>query len=251
MKSEPFSCTRGGLTIRGHIYGRTGSSQPAVILSHGFLANESMCAGYAELLASQGFVTFTYDFCGGGPMVRSDGRTQDMTVFTEVNDLRAVLAYVQGLDWVDSTRISLLGCSQGGFVSALVAHDIPKQIHRLMLLYPALCIPDDARRGQMLMAKFDPDNIPEIVMHQPMKLGGCYPRAVIRLDAFEAIRSYPGPVLLLHGTADRVVSVGYARRAKGVYADCTYVEIEGGTHVFHGDHERQAREAITAFMANV
>lgn len=250
MKSEPFSCAREGLTIRGHLYGRTGGLQPAVILSHGFLANEGMCTGYAELLADLGFAAFTYDFCGGGPLVRSDGRTQDMTVFTEAADLRAVLAYVQGQDWVDSARISLLGCSQGGFVSALVAHDIPAQIHRLMLLYPALCIPDDARRGQMLMAKFDPDNIPEIVMHIPMKLGSCYPRAVISLDAFEAIRGYDGPVLLLHGTADRVVPVDYARRARSVYPDCTYVEIEGGAHVFHGDHERQAREAITAFMAH-
>ena len=37
-----------------------------------------------------------------------------------------------------------MGCSQGGFVSALVAAKNNFPIEKLVLFYPALCIPDDA-----------------------------------------------------------------------------------------------------------
>ena len=79
---------RDGLTIRGHVRGEKGQPQPAVILSHGFLANERMCRKYAKLLADLGYLTVTFDFCGGGIRSRSDGRSRDMTVLTEKEDLR-------------------------------------------------------------------------------------------------------------------------------------------------------------------
>ena len=47
---------RGALTIRGHIYGSTEACSHAVILCHGFLANERMCRKYAQLLADMGFL---------------------------------------------------------------------------------------------------------------------------------------------------------------------------------------------------
>ena len=43
------------LIIRGHIFGNKSHPQDAVILSHGFMANERMCYKYAKLLADMGF----------------------------------------------------------------------------------------------------------------------------------------------------------------------------------------------------
>ena len=74
---------RAGLKIRGHVFGKAPHPQDAVILSHGFMANERMCHKYAKLLAEMGFLTVTFDFCGGGIFSRSDGLSQDMTLFTE------------------------------------------------------------------------------------------------------------------------------------------------------------------------
>ena len=79
-------------------------------------------------------------------------------------------------------------------------------IERLVLFYPAFCIPDDARRGQMMFAKFDPANIPPVVSRYPMKLGDVYVKAVINMDIYEEIRGYEGPVLLVHGTKDKIVN---------------------------------------------
>ena len=44
-----------------------------------------------------------------------------MSVLTEVNDLETVIDYVSTMPYVNKDKIFLMGWSQGGFVSALVA----------------------------------------------------------------------------------------------------------------------------------
>ena len=72
---------------------------------------------------------------------KSDGKTTEMSVLTETKDLKAVIEYVRNLSYTDSEKILLMGCSQGGFVSALVAAKNNFPIEKLVLFYPALCIP--------------------------------------------------------------------------------------------------------------
>lgn len=90
-------------------------------------------------------------------------------------------------------------------MSALVAAKHPKKVDRLVLFYPALCIPNDARAGKMMYAKLDPQNLPEQFTCGPMKLGRCYPADVIDTDPFREIQGYDGPVLIVHGTKDKIV----------------------------------------------
>lgn len=248
MKKEKFSCQRDTLTIRGHAWGREAAPKPAVILCHGFMANETMCHTYARVLAELGYVAFTFDFCGGGLGSRSDGKSENMTLLTEKQDLLAVIDYVKKLPYVDGAHISLLGCSQGGFVSALAAKELQDGIESLILFYPALCIPDDARKGKMMFFKFDPSNIPDILGSFPMKLGGEYARCVIDMNPFDEISGYKGRTLLLHGTADEIVNISYARTAKDLYPNCRYEEIENGGHGFSGRYDRQACDILTEFM---
>lgn len=246
---EKFETVRDGLVIRGTMYGeRESHPKPAVILSHGFMADSSMCREYAKLLADIGYLSFAFDFCGGGLRGKSDGRTSDMSVLSEVRDLKAVIAYVRSLPYVRKDKIHLLGCSQGGFVSALAAAGLKEQISSLILLYPAFCIPDDARKGHMMFARFDPRNIPDVIRCGPMKLGSCYVKDVIHMEPWKEIHGYEGPVLYLQGTDDRIVAVSYARRAREEYSDIEYHEIEGGGHMFRGKHETAARQYLRIFM---
>ncbi|MCR5160652.1 MAG: lysophospholipase [Lachnospiraceae bacterium] len=254
MKKEAFTCRRGELTIRGVLYhpqqpAETGSGgkYPAAILSHGFMANYRSMEKYARMFARMGFAAVAYDFCGGGLAVRSDGRTEDMSVLTEKEDLKAVIAAVSDLPFVNPEDITLVGGSQGGFVSAMTAQDLQDKIRRLILFFPALCIPDDARAGKMLMAEFDPEHIPDIVRCGPMKLGKRYVEDVIGMNAFEQIREYRGPVLILHGSRDDIVKPSYSveayrnyRRMRGgdPSEDCQLVMISGGNHGFFGRGSR-------------
>ena len=238
---------RAGLVIRGHVFGETAHSRHVVILSHGFMANERMCYKYAKLLAEMGFLAVTFDFCGGGIISKSDGRSQDMTLLTEKADLLAVVNGVK--KQYPLSCISLLGCSQGGFVSGLLAAELGEErIDRLILFYPAVCIPDDARKGKMMFFQFDPDNIPALLGRFPMKIGGDYARTVIKMNPYEEMKGYSGPVLLVHGTADKIVNIRYARKLKEIYPDCRYEEIDGGGHMFKGKADEQACHILRDYM---
>jgi len=248
MKARKFTVNRGSLTIRGKIYGDCSAVRPLVIMSHGFMANQSMCKKYAKLLAENGYITVTYDFCGGGLFCSSDGKTYDMSVLTEAKDLEAVIDYFAGEPYVDKSRISLLGCSQGGFVSAIVAKRRPAMLDRLILFYPALCIPDDARRGNMVFARFNPQDIPAKIRCGLMVIGKAYVEAVIQEDVYSMIGGFPGKVLLIHGTKDQLVDISYSQKAAKLYPDLAYHELPGAGHGFSGAHDRKAREILLAFM---
>lgn len=179
---------------------------------------------------------------------KSDGDTREMSVLTEVQDLEAVIAYTQSLSYTGSDLL-LMGCSQGGFVSALVAAKYPDVVSKLVLFYPALCIPDDARAGKMMFAKFDPQNIPEKLRCGPMKLGRCYPAAVIDMDPYEKIKAYTGPVLIVHGTRDKIVRTGYSKRAAECYENAELHFIEGGAHGFNRKHDTEAIAILNKFAS--
>lgn len=247
-----FECSRDGLVIRGTEYRSQGKKLPVAIVSHGFMADQRSVRNYARQFAEWGYAAYCFDFNGGCLRGKSDGRTTDMTVFTEKEDLLAVIAYVKSLPYVDVSHLTLMGCSQGGFVSALTAAELKNQVEKLILFYPALCIPDDARRGQMIMAKFDPQNIPETIKCGPFLMGHDYPASVLSVDPFERISSYEGPVMIVHGTADRIVDLDYAKKAQKAYNEsgnhCDLVILNGAGHNFRGKSDIAALEAVAQFV---
>ena len=247
-----FECCRDGLTIRGIEYRPAGDNLPIAIVCHGFMGRGEHFSQYATKLAELGYCSYCFDFCGGSHESSSDGATEDMTVLTEVHDLKAVIDYALSQTYTRSKDILLLGCSQGGFVAALTAKELKTQVAKLVLFYPALCIPDDACKGQMMFAKFDPNDIPETIECGPMKLGRCYPAAVIALDAYEEIKDYNGKVLIVHGTEDEIVKQSYAERAFAAYNStapdrASLHIIEGGCHGFTEDHDREAIAMLEEF----
>lgn len=192
ITESTFECKRDGLTIRGTIYRPKGDHLPIAIVCHGFMAWQDSVKHYAVFLAEMGYVAFTFDFCGGSAMCgKSDGKTTEMSVLTETKDLKAVIEYVRNLSYTDSEKILLMGCSQGGFVSALVAAKKNFPIEKLVLFYPALCIPDDARAGKMMMAKFDPQNVPDTFRCGLMKLGCCYEWMSCKWMPLQKLRTTP------------------------------------------------------------
>ena len=171
-----------------------------------------------------------------------------MSVLTEMDDLAAVLSESERWSFADQGRVFLMGESQGGCVSAISAPKVQDKVRAIVLVYPALCIPDDARRGKMLFYRFDPSNIPEVLGIFPMPLGGDFPRSVIGLEPYRELAAYTGPVLLVHGTKDRIVPVDYARKMRDAYPRCEYVELEGAGHFFLGKARKAACDAIAAFI---
>lgn len=249
IREDDFTCQREGLSIGGKVFRPQGNKLPIAIICHGFMAWQDTVRQYAILLAQQGYAAFTFDFNGGSVIrSKSDGKTTEMSVLTEVKDLEAVIEYVRTLDYVDPDQILQMGCSQGGLVSALVAAKNKYPIQKLCLFYPALCIPDDARSGKMMAAKFDPDHVPQILKCGPMKLGRQYVADVLNMDPNEEIKGYNGQVLLVHGNKDKTVNIEYSVRAKEAYLSALpegmtpqeriqFCTIEGGAHGFSKKHD--------------
>jgi non-heme chloroperoxidase len=57
------------------------------------------------------------------------------------------------------------------------------------------------------------------------------------------------PTLILHGTADRILSIdGQGRRLHAALPDAKYVEIEGGPHVMCVTHAQEVNRELLAFV---
>jgi non-heme chloroperoxidase len=69
-------------------------------------------------------------------------------------------------------------------------------------------------------------------------------------DFHEDIKRIDVPTLILHGTADRILSLdGQGRRLHAALPDAHYVEIEGGPHVMCVTHAKEVNRELLAFLA--
>ncbi|WP_214401245.1 alpha/beta fold hydrolase [Pseudonocardia lacus] len=65
----------------------------------------------------------------------------------------------------------------------------------------------------------------------------------------EAVRTSGKPVLILHGTADRILPIdATARRFRQALPDAQYVEIEGAPHGLLWTHGDEVNAALGAFL---
>lgn len=250
-----FSCSRDGLRIAGDVFlpadCQEGDAPPAVVC-HEFLANRHLSWPYARALAELGYTAYCFDFCGGGIGGESDGSTTQMSVLTEVEDLRAVVTYVS-VRHPGAAAPLLVGCSQGGLVAGLFAAEKPNVLSALVLLYPALTIPDDARAGTMLGMSFDPKSVPDELSCGRIPIGKRYVTDVQDMDAYSALAGYKGRVLIIHGNSDTLVPLYSSQRATREYqaagADAHLAVIPGAGHIFWNPwHRRQAIDLIAEFV---
>lgn len=252
IEKRPFSCARGRFTIRGFEYRCEKHNRIPVVMSHAFLSNQKIMKKYAEALAKEGYVVFTYDFCGGAMLGKSDGKFSDMSIDTEKGDLKAVIAHVEKLSYVNDRALVLVGASQGGFVSCLVSAEYQERISKLILLYPALCIPDNAREGKMLMIKFDPEHIRETLTSRPFRFSPEYPESALKIDIYSEIQKIKIPMLVIHGDADKIVDIRYARKAVELSENqrSDLVVLEGAGHGFNKRQFQEAMQHIVGYLAS-
>ena len=230
---------RDGNRIFGMMYYNSASSrkQPAVILSHSSSLTHEAMSGYALAIAKMGYAAYCFDFCGGSDKSKSDGKTDEMTVFTEVEDLRAVVKTVKSQANVEPSQVYLLGSSQGGLVSALLADECPDDFAGMILFYPAFNIPEMVK---MFSGFGDWGDFGDFGnwgdfgdFGGMMSMSEAYINSIKDFDVWSHIGKFSKPVCIIHGTADMIVPIANSEKAVGLYPSATLNKIEGANHGFN------------------
>lgn len=244
--AEELWLQNGANRIYGILYRPQGVEKaPLVIVSHGYGGSHQFGKAYAEALAPMGYAVYCYDFCGGSNSSRSDGKTTEMSIFSEAEDLKAVMDGLGEKEFIDPDHLTLLGESQGGMVSALVAAERGPVVESLILIYPAFCIKDDWVKMYPSLS-----DMPEEVNFWGLELSHAYLEGLYDLDVYGTISRYEGPVSIFHGDRDQVVNVSYAERAEEAYKRATLTVLPGEGHGFSPEAKTQVIEAITKLLTD-
>lgn len=244
VKTEELVIRAGDKAIFGCIwYPVTEGKCPAVILSHGYNGCHSDFNTECQAFAQNGFIAFSFDFCGGSTRSRSTGKSTDMTLFNEKEDLLAVFDHISAMEQVDSEAVFLLGGSQGGLVTALAAEERTSRVKGLILYFPAMSIPDNWR------GKFKTvEDIPETVDFWGLTLGRGFFASMRAFSAYDHIGGFMGPVLILQGDKDGIVPLSVAERTAGLYQNAELVILKGEGHGFTPEGTKTAMTKALQMM---
>ena len=243
---QDWNINQDGVNIYGRLYlpKNLSGKKKAVILSHGLAGNYRDVTKYAQYLAGRGYVAYAFDYPGGAKNGCSTGGGQlNMSIFTEEQNLKTVLNAVRYRSDVDRNQVSLLGESQGGAVSAMLASKYPKEVKSLILLYPAFSITDYAQ------AAFKSINrVPDTLNLFGFTVGKNYFAKLFNYDLLKSATKYNGPVLIMHGTDDIIVPETYSEKANKKFKHSKLYIFKHAGHDFKGKYVTRANRLITDFL---
>ncbi|MBE6130063.1 MAG: alpha/beta hydrolase [Erysipelotrichaceae bacterium] len=224
---------------------RESQNCPLLIIIHGLTGymDEDHLSALAEAANEIGYAVLRADLYGHG---KSDGRFADHTVSIWLEEVLTVTDYAKSLSFV--TELYIAGHSQGGLVAALAAGMRPQDYRALILLSPALNIPEDARQGVFLHDfRFDPEHIPESFGFDGRRLNGSYLADAWRIHSEDSLRKYDGPVLIIHGDQDEVIPLSVSREAAALCKNSRLIILPGDDHDYHL-HTGMMTEAVKQFL---
>lgn len=221
----------------------TNAKKPLVIIAHGFNGTHQFGKNYFKPLNEMGYQCYTFDFPCGSVNSKGDNNTMEMSILDEVSDLKAIIKHFRNSPNTDASNIVVVGESQGGLVAALTAAQMPKQIERLILVYPALCIPQNWSDRYP-----DVTAIPDTTRLWNVPMGKRFFLELRNMNVFDTIARYKNPVIIIQGDADRVVSLDDSRKAVELYKDARLHVIPKAGHGFKPHEFQESVEQIRQFL---
>lgn len=232
----------GDRKIFGELY-KPAKSSGIVIFSHGFNGTHRDGQKYYKLFGELGYQCFSFDFPCGSIHSKSDNNAYNMSVVDETSDLRAIISYFKANGGDAADNIILIGESQGGLVSSLTAAEQPADISKLILIFPAFCIPDNWNERYP-----NASDIPDSTEIWGLKLGKRYFEQVRTIKPFEKMAQFKKPVLIIQGDKDPIVSMDDSRRACRTYPHSQLHVILGAGHGFKSHEHKLSSNYIKEFL---
>jgi len=208
---------------------------PLVIFSHGLGANVEHEEEVQKTLAKAGIAVFSFEFAGGSssaaPM--SEGLTTEMSVLTEVQNLKDAIRIASAMEYADPQKIYLMGSSQGGLVTALTAEELTN-IAGLFLFYPAFSLPDDIRSSFPKL-----EEVPETFNLLGTKIGKIYITDIYDMDAYANLDKLTIPVHIYHGKDDNIVPLTASQKAMKRLKDARLTTLDDTGHALTPEQQAQ------------
>jgi acylglycerol lipase len=263
-----------GVALRGRLWPVSQQTQRVFVVVHGLKDHGGRYAELAEALTPGGTAVAAFDLRGHG---RSDGPRAFVRRFSEYGaDLRTE---IEGLKLRFPGRpILLFGHSLGGAVAARFALDHPNELAGLVLSAPALREPATTPKAAAAIVRFLSAIAPRARVFRPDVAGFSRipavldamakdplidPRAVPARTAAELLRTMPtiladagrlsAPLLILHGTADRVTDPGGSVAFVGSVASSSrrLISVPGAYHdLLHEPEAETLRDSIASWVGN-
>lgn len=235
---------------------------PLVVMAHGHGGSKEEAGGFtaiAEDLARNGIASVRMDFPGCGQSAEPFTANNVTNMLTDADACRA---FAQEAAAIDAKRIGMFGYSMGGRIAIL---DTRRAAYRsLALLAPvATDGPDsmytfmggkDAYEALKAKAQADGHVVFTTMFGQVQDLGLKWFADNADAQCIEAVASYSGPILYVHGTKDTIVdssvldaSAAAARKS----AKVERVTIEGADHGygFYGGDPRLKTDTVNAIVS--
>jgi dipeptidyl aminopeptidase/acylaminoacyl peptidase len=217
---------------------------PTIICSHGFNGSYRYFRdGAGMCLAMSGYAVYCFDFYAGSVHSRSGGDTREMNVFDEREQLNNVIAFIRRQDFCDTGALFIWGESQGGFVTAITAAQHTEDVRAVVLFYPAFCLGDDFFKRYAALT-----DMPETVRWMGVPVSRRYYEGLLDFDPYAEAGKYKGPVLIVHGDADKTVNLTYGMRARDAYKNARLEVLSGEDHGFSANGKLKAAEIVYHFL---
>lgn len=201
---------------------------PAVIIAHGFNGSKSnrKFVEIGRTFAQNGIAVLRFDFSGCGD---SEGKFENVSIFQEVEDLKAAYKFLVKHPKIDKKRIGFLGYSLGALIICLfqIKNPVAKT---LVLVAPAL----------------DQENLIKI-WNAPKEIKkwqrqGYLDTSKYRIKAqyLDEVKDYTSaafniniPTLIIHGKKDDDVPLRFSRKLLKAFAgEKKMIIVEGADHNF-------------------
>lgn len=246
INNDVLHIKNGQEDIYGHLYTAKNhpKKMPIAIVSHGLGGNYQELGAYAHDLAKKGYLVYAFDFPGGSTDGQSTGlKEEQMSLTTEVNDLMAVKSALQKRTDVKKHQVLLIGGSQGGVVSSLMASQHPQDIQGLALMYPAFSMSHDAKVKYQ-----NTSEIPTTTDIFGFTVGKDYYSDLLRINVVKDATKFDGPVLIVHGNEDSIVPIKYVGQAVDNFPNAQMNILDGAGHGFDGKAQELAQKKLNKFV---
>ncbi|MEN0643322.1 alpha/beta fold hydrolase [Alkalicoccobacillus gibsonii] len=203
---------------------------PAIVFVHGFIGSKvgehRLFVKASRYFAEKGYACFRFDFSGCG---ESSGDYRNLTLSNQIEELLEIIQYIKNQPMIDSEKMTIVGHSLGGAISAIAASRtsvdqlvlwsaVAEPYQDIVQITGTSAVKAAQRNGYHDYHGFELSHtfFEDLKIHDPLK----------------AISSVNNQVLIVHAEQDEDVSVSHAKS----YADHTTTLMTPPIYIKHASH---------------